>query len=189
MKSHAGQSSAEGLVRPCGAQDRSAVLRIINRAAEAYRGVIPEDRFHDPYMSEQELAHEMADGVIFCGYEVEGLVGVMGVQAKANVDLIRHAYVLPGRQGGGVGSALLAHLRRRTERPILVGAWRAAGWAIGFYERRGFHRVPDEDVAPLLRTYWKVPDRQVETSVVLAAPRLAPGDAARLIAASAPAPA
>ena len=160
------------------------MLRVINAAAEAYRGVIPTDRFHEPYMPDEELRSEIAAGVEFFGYDAGGLAGVMGVQAKANVDLIRHAYVLPAHQGRGVGSALLAHLRGRTARPILIGTWRAADWAILFYQRHGFTKVHDDDVAPLLTTYWSIPARQVETSTVLSAPALGPGDAAQLIAGS-----
>ena len=108
----------------------------------------------------------------------------MGVQAKHNVNLIRHAYVLPTAQGRGIGSALINHLHVADERPILVGTWRAAQWAIAFYERHGFATVPEDDIAPLLRTYWTVPDRQIETSTVLAAPPLRSRDVAALIAAS-----
>ncbi|WP_419826186.1 GNAT family N-acetyltransferase [Sphingomonas sp.] len=161
------------------------MLAIINAAAEAYRGVIPADRWHEPYMSATELASELGDGVAFSGYAIMGrLVGVMGAQARYNVDLIRHAYVLPDRQGRGVGSHLFRHLRRGTNRPILVGTWAAATWATRFYQRHGFALVAESDVAPLLRTYWKVPDRQVATSVVLSSPPLA-GDAARQLIAAA----
>jgi GNAT superfamily N-acetyltransferase len=170
-------------IRPCDSADRDAMLAIINAAAEAYRGVIPDDRWREPYMPADELASEMTDGVMFSGCVARGgLVGVMGAQRRYNVDLIRHAYVLPGWQGRGVGSMLLEHLRSRARGPILIGTWRAADWAIRFYERHGFTRVSDADTAPLLRTYWNVPERQIATSVVLASPAL-PGEAAsRLIA-------
>lgn len=161
------------------------MLAIINAAAEAYRGVIPADRWHEPYMPVDELEAEMASGVAFSGIEAGGrLVGVMGVQRRHNVDLIRHAYVLPEWQGRGVGSRLLNHLCHGADRPILIGTWAAADWAIGFYERHGFECVARGDIAPLLRTYWNVPDRQVDTSVVLASPPLADDAAFRLIAAA-----
>jgi GNAT superfamily N-acetyltransferase len=160
-------------IRPCRDDERAAILAIVNAAAEAYRGVIPADRWHEPYMPADELEAELAAGVAFWGYEEDGaLVGVMGVQAVRDVDLIRHAYVVPGRQRGGVGGALLEHLLRRRERRTLVGTWAAADWAIRFYERHGFARVPPDRIAPLLRTYWTIPERQIETSVVLARPPL-----------------
>ena len=170
-------------IRGCGQTDADQMLAIINAAAEAYRGVIPADRWHDPYMPTADLAPEIADGVTFSGYEADGrLVGVMGVQRRRNVDLVRHAYVLPRWQGHGVGARLLRHLCGNAERPILIGTWAAADWAIRFYERHGFARVADNDIAPLLRTYWNVPDRQVATSVVLASPPLIDDAAHRLIA-------
>jgi GNAT superfamily N-acetyltransferase len=147
------------------------MLAVVNSAAEAYRGVIPEDRWHEPYMDAGELEREIGAGVAFWGYEAEGeLVGVMGIQSLGDVDLIRHAYVLPGSQGRGVGAALLAHLRRLTERRILVGTWAAAEWAIRFYRRHGFELVSRERTVELLTTYWTIPERQIETSVVLADP-------------------
>ena len=170
-------------IRRCGDADTDAMLAIINAAAEAYRGVIPRDRWPEPYMPASELASEMADGVAFSGYEAEGrLVGVMGVQRRRNVDLVRHAYVLPEWQGRSIGARLLRHLCGDTDRPILIGTWAAADWAIRFYERHGFARVTDDDIAPLLRTYWNVPERQVATSVVLASPPLVDDTAHRLIA-------
>lgn len=178
-------ASIAASIRPCREADRADILRIVNAAAEAYRGVIPADCWHEPYMPAAELDDEMGAGVAFSGCETDaGLIGVMGVQRRANVDLIRHAYVLPDHQGEGIGSALIAHLRSRTTRPILIGTWRAAGWAIRFYQRHGFACVPDAAVAPLLRTYWTVPARQVETSVVLAAPGLDEVGAAALIRAA-----
>jgi GNAT superfamily N-acetyltransferase len=130
--------------------------------------VIPADRFHEPYMSGAELDRELAAGVVFSGYERDGaLAGVMGVQAVRDVDLIRHAYVLPAHQRAGIGAALLAHLLRATDRRVLVGTWAAAGWAIRFYERNGFTSVGRKRTAELLRGYWSIPERQIETSVVL----------------------
>jgi GNAT superfamily N-acetyltransferase len=151
------------------------VLAIVNAAAEAYRGVIPADRWHEPYMGAAELDREIAAGVRFWGYEDGGeLIGAMGVQEVDDVDLIRHAYVLPARQRGGVGAALLAHLRGASGRRMLVGTWAAADWAIAFYRRHGFELVsPPRRAAELLRRYWTIPERQVETSVVLANPPLA----------------
>lgn len=172
----------EGEVRHCMDADRGRVLLTIQAGSEAYRDKIPADCWREPYMSAEELDAEVAHGVMFSGYVLNGtLVGVMGVQRRFNVDLIRHAYVLPTFQGCGIGSALIARLRSLTERPILVGTWRAAEWAIGFYERHDFARVPSEDVGPLLKTYWAVSERQIETSLVLSAPALEPGDAAQLI--------
>jgi GNAT superfamily N-acetyltransferase len=160
-------------IRLCRTDERSAILAIVNAAAEAYRGVIPPDRFNEPYMPAAELDEEIAAGVAFWGYEDDGgLVGVMGVQTVRDVDLIRHAYVAPGRQRGGVGGALLEHLLERAERPVLVGTWATADWAIRFYERHGFARVAPDRIAPLLRAYWTIPERQIETSVVLARPPL-----------------
>ena len=160
-------------IRPCREDERDAILAIVNAAAEAYRGVIPADRWHEPYMGSRELESEIAAGVRFWGHEVGGeLVGVMGVQAVADVDLIRHAYVLPESQGRGVGTALVRHLRGMSSRPVLVGTWAAAEWAIRFYERHGFEVVAPERTAELLATYWTIPDRQIETSVVLANPPL-----------------
>lgn len=160
-----------GNLRDCVTDDFPAILAIINAAAEAYRGVIPSDCWHDPYMSRDALRAELAAGVAFSGYEADGgLRGVMGRQAVADVDLIRHAYVLPEYQRHGIGGALLRHLRRQGTRRILVGTWAAAAWAIDFYQRHGFALVAPAAKATLLRTYWTIPDRQIETSVVLASP-------------------
>jgi GNAT superfamily N-acetyltransferase len=162
-----------GNIRPCRDDERAAILAIVNAAAEAYRGVIPADRWHEPYMPALELAGEIAAGVAFWGYEADGaLVGIMGIQRVGDVDLIRHAYVSPGSQGRGVGSALLARLAGSATRRTLVGTWAAAEWAIRFYRRHGFELVPPELKAELLKTYWTIPDRQIETSVVLASPPL-----------------
>lgn len=140
----------------------------MNAAAEAYRGVIPADRWHEPYMAAEELDAELAAGVAFWGYDLDGeLVGVMGIQSVGDVELIRHAYVSPGSQRHGVGTALLERLTRSPTRPLLVGTWAAADWAIGFYRRHGFELVSPERKAELLRAYWTIPERQIETSVVL----------------------
>ena len=164
------------MIRACRDDERDTILEIVNAAAEAYRGVIPEDRWHDPYMGADELDREIAAGVAFWGYEDDGeLVGVMGIQPVGDVELIRHAYVRPGRQRGGIGGALLDHLRAVASRPMLVGTWAAAEWAIRFYERHGFELESRERTAELLRTYWDIPERQIETSVVLAEPQLVSG--------------
>jgi GNAT superfamily N-acetyltransferase len=166
-------------IRPCRDDERPAILAIVNAAAEAYRGVIPADRWHEPYMPAPDLDAEIAAGVAFSGYEEDGaLLGVMGVQAVRDVELIRHAYVRPDRQGRGIGAALLAHLARSTSRPLLVGTWAAAEWAIRFYRANGFELVSPKRKAPLLRTYWTIPERQIEASVVLADPSFAGSGAA-----------
>jgi GNAT superfamily N-acetyltransferase len=158
-------------VRRCRDDERDAILRIVNLAAEAYRGVIPADRWREPYMPAGELDEEIAAGVTFWGYESGGeLLGLMGLQRVRDVDLIRHAYVLPRRQGLGVGSSLLEHLRGLSTQRMLVGTWAAAEWAIRFYRRHGFELVTPEQKTALLRSYWRIPDRQIETSVVLANP-------------------
>jgi len=160
-------------IRPCRGDERGAILAIINSAATAYRGVIPADRWHEPYMSSSELDHEIASGVAFWGYEADGaLLAIMGIQPVRDVDLIRHAYVLPDSQRHGVGGALLEHLRGLSARPMLVGTWSAADWAINFYRRHGFELATPEHKTMLLKTYWTIPDRQVETSVVLGNPPL-----------------
>jgi GNAT superfamily N-acetyltransferase len=158
-------------VRPCRDDERAAILAIVNAAAEAYRGVIPADRWHDPYMPPDELDSEIDAGVAFWGYERDGtLVGVIGFQSVRDVDLIRHAYVLPDCHRHGVGGALLGRLQRLSTRRMLVGTWAAADWAIRFYRRHGFEIVSPASKIALLKAYWTVPDRQIETSVVLANP-------------------
>jgi GNAT superfamily N-acetyltransferase len=160
-------------VRPCRNDEREAILAIVNSAAEVYREVIPADRWHEPYMEARELDAEIAAGVAFWGYETDGeLVGAMGIQPVRDVDLIRHAYVLPASQGSGIGRVLLDHLRAMTQRRMLVGTWAAAEWAIRFYRRNGFELVSTERKNELLKAYWSIPDRQIETSVVLADPPL-----------------
>lgn len=151
--------------------ERDDILEIINAAAEAYRGVIPADRWHEPYMPASELDLEIAAGIEFWVYEAEGVMaGTMGIQPVRDVDLIRHAYVRPGNQRRGIGGALIQHLRGLSARRMLVGTWADAEWAIRFYRLHGFELVPPERTPSLLKTYWTVPDRQIETSVVLANP-------------------
>jgi GNAT superfamily N-acetyltransferase len=159
-----------GSIRRCRHDERAAILAIVNAAAEAYRGVIPADRWQEPYMPGAELDEEIAAGVEFWGHDDDdgALVGVMGIQRLHDVDLIRHAYVVPGGQRGGVGGALLQHLAGSTDRRILVGTWSAAEWAIRFYRRHGFEVLSPERSAELLKAYWNIPERQIETSVVLA---------------------
>lgn len=176
-----------GDIRACGPDDLADILAIINDAAEAYRGVIPADCFHDPYMSAGALRDEIAAGVRFAGWEIEAgdpgsaagegrvvraaarrLVGVMGSQDVLDVTLIRHAYVATAARRGGIGTALLAHLRAATDRPVLIGTWAAADWAVDFYVKHGFRVIVGDEKTRLLHRYWTVPDRQIETSVVLA---------------------
>ena len=171
------------VIRPCTPRDFPAILRIVNAAAEAYRGVIPADCWHEPYMDAAELEREIAAGVEFSACETDDQVlGVMGIQPVRNVDLIRHAYVVPGSQRHGVGGTLLKRLREGSRRQVLVGTWAAATWAVRFYEKNGFALVGDEAKALLLRSYWTIPDRQVEVSVVLASPALSLDEARKLAA-------
>jgi GNAT superfamily N-acetyltransferase len=159
-------------IRRCPDADRDAILAIVNSAAEAYRGVIPDDCWHEPYMRRDELDREIAAGVAFWGCGENGkLAGVMGFQPVHDADLIRHAYVLPDTQRRGIGTALLDHLRQLSTRQILVGTWGAAHWAISFYQRHGFELVSPARKAALLKTYWNVPNRQIEVSVVLSSPQ------------------
>ena len=157
------------MIRLCVNSEFEQIYAIINEAAQAYRGVIPPDRWKEPYMSRDELQHEISAGVNFWGYEEDGnLVGVMGIQQVQDVILIRHSYVRTARQHRGVGEKLLSFLRLQTTHPILVGTWTEAVWAIQFYEQHGFRVVSREDKDRLLKKYWSVPERQIETSVVLA---------------------
>jgi N-acetylglutamate synthase-like GNAT family acetyltransferase len=156
------------MIRRCAEADIPAMFAIINDAAQAYRGVIPADRWHEPYMPEAELRGEIAAGVVFWGMEKAGrLVGVMGLQDMRDVALIRHAYVATAERGKGAGGALLRHLVGQTDRPVLVGTWAAATWAIRFYERHGFTLTSPAEKDRLLRRYWSIPARQTDTSVVL----------------------
>jgi len=149
--------------------DLAAMLGVINAAAQAYRGVIPADRWHDPYMPLAELKKEIGDGVLFWVAEEDGhLLGVMGIQDKGDVALVRHAYVAPSLQRKGVGTRLLQHVQPLTGKPVLIGTWADASWAIDFYRRNGFTVVSNADKEYLLRRYWSIPKRQIETSVVLA---------------------
>jgi GNAT superfamily N-acetyltransferase len=155
-------------IRRCAAADIPAIERIINAAAERYRGAIPPDCWHEPYMSREDLDREIAAGVEFWGCDDGGnLAGVMGIQPVQDVTLIRHAYVLPTHQGRGIGGKLLEHLRGMTTRPILIGTWKDATWAIRFYQGHGFELVSESRKAELLKKYWTISQRQVETSVVL----------------------
>ncbi len=148
------------------------MYEIINDAARAYKGVIPADRWHEPYMPMEELKHEIDDGVQFWGYEEAGeLIGVMGLQDKGDVYLIRHAYVLTNRRDLGIGTKLLRHLEEITDKPILIGTWTAATWAVRFYEKNGYRVLSRPETERLLKKYWKIPERQVVTSVVLASPK------------------
>jgi GNAT superfamily N-acetyltransferase len=156
-------------IRKIRVPDLNSALSIINDAAQAYRDVIPADRWHEPYMPREELEGEIANGVIFWIAEEGGLLsGVMGIQDKGAVALVRHAYVAPSAQRNGVGTMLLRQVASLAEKPLLVGTWANASWAIDFYLRNGFALVPKTDKDSLLRKYWSIPERQVETSVVLA---------------------
>jgi N-acetylglutamate synthase-like GNAT family acetyltransferase len=149
--------------------DRSEILAIVNDAAQAYRGIIPADRWHEPYMPADELANEISDGVVFWLAEADGRVaGVMGIQDKGEVALVRHAYVSPAMQRKGIGARLLQHVQVLAAKPVLIGTWADATWAIDFYLRNGFTVVPQRHKDALLRRYWSIPERQIETSVVLA---------------------
>ena len=156
------------MIRECTDEDFEEIFNIINDAAMAYKGVIPPDRWHEPYMTKAELQTQIEDGVRFsCYVDNNEIIGVMGIQDKADVVLIRHAYVRTKRRNKGIGSILLQELIRDAEKPILIGTWKAAIWAISFYENHGFRLVPEEEKNRLLKKYWSIPDRQVETSVVL----------------------
>lgn len=156
------------MIRQCTEKDLDRIFEIINDAAEAYRGIIPEDRFHEPYMSKEELVQEVQNGVRFWGCEEEGeLIGVMGIQDKGEVALVRHAYVQTSSRKGGIGTRLLNHITALADKPILIGTWEAADWAISFYQKNGFSLVDEAEKRRLLGKYWNVPERQIETSVVL----------------------
>lgn len=156
------------MIRGCTERDFDSILAIVNEAAQAYRGAIPADRWHEPYMPEEALRGELDAGVDFWGFEDAGaLVGVMGLQRVRDATLIRHAYVSASHQRAGVGGELIRHLLAHTEGRVLVGTWAAATWAIRFYERHGFRLVTPAEKDELLSTYWSIPPRQRETSVVL----------------------
>lgn len=157
------------MIRPATKADTSRIHAIINDAANAYKGIIPADRWHEPYMTLAELEEQIADGVQFrCFVDGDEVIGVMGIQDKSEVNLIRHAYVMTQRRSGGIGSLLLGDLTSSSQKPILIGTWKAAIWAIGFYEKHGFKQVLEDDKNRLLKTFWNIPERQIETSVVLA---------------------
>jgi len=157
------------MIRNCTESDIKTIFEIINDSATAYKGVIPDDRWHEPYMPEKEVRHEIEDGVVFWGFEKDGdLLGVMGIQDKGQVALIRHAYVRTRSRNQGIGENLLLYLENLTDKPILIGTWKAASWAISFYEKHGYTLVSDTEKTRLLQKYWSIPERQIETSVVLA---------------------
>ena len=167
----AGAGQKIKMIRKCQESDLNRIVDIINDAAQAYKEVIPEDRWNEPYMSFEELKKEIEGGVVFWGLEYDGqLLGVMGIQDKGDVTLIRHAYVWTRAQKMRIGTKLLQHLESLTEKPILIGTWAVASWAISFYEKNGYTLVTEEEKNHLLRKYWSIPERQVETSVVLANP-------------------
>ena len=157
------------MIRRCEERDFELMWAIINDGAQAYKGIIPADRWTEPYMSREKLQDEIEEGVVFWGFEESGaLLGVMGIQQVQDVTLIRHAYVRTGSQKRGIGAHLLTHLREMAETPVLIGTWADAIWAIGFYQRHGFQLVTPAEKNRLLKQYWTIPERQVETSVVLA---------------------
>ena len=157
------------MIRKCDDTDFETIYEIVNDGAQAYKGVIPVDRLKEPYMDRDALRHEIDAGVEFWGYEEAGeLLGVMGIQQVLDVTLIRHSYVRTAKQNKGIGGKLLLHLHTMTSGPILIGTWADASWAIRFYEKHGFRVVTVEEKNRLLKKYWSIPDRQIETSVVLA---------------------
>jgi N-acetylglutamate synthase-like GNAT family acetyltransferase len=157
------------MIRRCEAEEFEKIYEVINDGAARYEGVIPPDRWKEPYMSREELRHEIDDGVVFWGYyEEDRLMGVMGIQPVQDVTLIRHAYVRTAKQNQGIARKLLFRLRKEARQPILIGTWAAAVWAIRFYEMHGFKLVSPEEKDRLLRKYWSIPGRQISTSVVLA---------------------
>ena len=157
------------MIREARAEDFDRMYEIINDASIAYKGVIPADRWHEPYMPKDELREQIANGVNFSCYVDSGeILGVMGIQDRTDVALIRHAYVTTKYRNKGIGSLLLRELIGAETKPVLIGTWQAARWAIAFYEKNGFALVDDDVKAGLLRKYWGVPERQIETSVVLA---------------------
>jgi GNAT superfamily N-acetyltransferase len=154
------------MIKKLSLKDADIIYEIINKAARAYRGIIPGDCYHEPYMPERELSREMV-GMAFYGW-IQGskTIGVIGFQPVEDVTLVRHAYVLPGYQRKGIGTKLLNHVKKMTKtKLLLVGTWADAVWAIQFYQKHGFGLMPEKD--KLLRKYWDVPQRQIETSVVL----------------------
>ena len=150
-------------------KDFDEIYNVINDGSIAYKGIIPADRWHEPYMSKEELRTQIEAAVRFsCYVDDNKIIGVMGIQDKKEVNLIRHAYVVTNQRKRGIGTILLQELIKKSEKPILIGTWKAAHWAITFYEKHGFSLVSEEEKNLLLRKYWHIPTRQVETSVVLA---------------------
>jgi|SRR5882724_2052079 len=157
------------MIRNATEKDFDEIYNVINDAAIAYKGIIPADRWHEPYMTKGELKTQIKDGVRFsCYLDDNKIVGVMGIQDKKDVELIRHAYVISRQRKKGIGTILIHELLKDSKKPILIGTWKVAHWAISFYERHGFFVISEEEKNILLRKYWNIPDRQVETSVVLA---------------------
>lgn len=156
------------MIRKCTDEDFEAIFNVINDAAKAYKGVIPPDCWHEPYMPKAELKAQIEEGVQFSCYVNDAeIIGVMGIQDRRDVDLIRHAYVRTTQRNKGIGTRLLQELIQDSTKPILIGTWKAAHWAIRFYEKNGFCLVDEAEKNRLLKTYWAIPERQVETSVVL----------------------
>ena len=159
------------MIHKCAPEHLREVFDVINDGASAYRGIIPQDRWHEPYMSEEELLAQVNEGVEFWIYtDNNRITGVMGIQPKGDVTLIRHAYVRTEERNKGIGSQLLSHLLRMAKAPVLIGTWADARWAIDFYKKHGFRLLPSDEKDRLLRKYWNIPERQIETSVVLASP-------------------
>jgi GNAT superfamily N-acetyltransferase len=157
------------MIAKCKSSDFNDILEIINDASIAYKGIIPADRWHEPYMPEEELKHQIADGVEFWAYlENDRIMGVMGIQYKGDVTLIRHAYVRTSERNKGIGKQLLMHLNAIAQTPVLIGTWEDANWAISFYLKNGFRILERPEINFLLPKYWTIPTRQIETSVVLA---------------------
>jgi GNAT superfamily N-acetyltransferase len=160
------------MIRTCNAADTPTIAAVINDGAQAYRGVIPDDCWSEPYMPLVELEQEIAAGVRFYGFETAGaLTGVMGIQDRGEVDLIRHAYVRTAQRRAGIGGALLKHIDALSPRPILLGTWAASTWALDFYCKHGYRILDRAQTNQLLRRFWTVPEEQMATSVVLANPR------------------
>ncbi len=157
------------MIRPATENDFNSIYEIINDSASAYKGVIPDDRWHEPYMPQDELRKQIEEGVEFyCLCEENEITGVMGIQDRGDVNLIRHAYVRTARRNNGAGGRLLRFLLEKSDKPVLIGTWKSASWAVSFYRKHGFSTVTDEDRNRLLKKYWNIPERQIETSVVLA---------------------
>jgi N-acetylglutamate synthase-like GNAT family acetyltransferase len=168
MLTLAGEGMEDPMIREAIDEDFEEIFNIINDAAMAYKGVIPPDRWHVPYMTREELKAAIEDGVRFsCYIDQDEIIGVMGIQDKSDVALIRHAYVRTNQRKKGIGTLLLQDLIKDARKPILIGTWKAADWAIRFYEKYGFRLVEEEEKNRLLKKYWEIPERQVETSVVL----------------------